>query len=123
MPKLSTTATVTTTREIKLSVSIRRKLLTELQAFQELKTQRDAIQSAMDMHKATVARLRESTGEKSIQIDGFISTHVTGETSKLDKKKLVELGCALAWIEEATTTKPKKAFEKITCPGEKVEEF
>ncbi len=121
--KLSATATVTTTREIKLSVSIRRKLLTELHAFQELKAQRDAIDGALEMHKATIGRLRESTGETSLELEGFKITHVSPTRSTLDKKKLVELGCALAWIEEATVTKPTKQFDKVTCPGEKVEEF
>ena len=117
------TATVTTTKEITLKPAVRRKLLTELKAYSELKQQLDAIKHAMDKHKATIGGLRDMTGEKALELEGFKIRLVEPTRSTLDKKKLVELGCATAWIEEATTTKPTKPYEKVTCPGEKDEDY
>lgn len=115
---VATKATVTTTKEIKLAPQMRKKLLMELREFQTHKAARDAADAAMNACKAKVAKLRESTGEKSIEIDGFKST-LTQQTRKvLDHKKLIAAGCAQAWIEEATDNVPSKAYEKITCPGE-----
>lgn len=118
--KLSTTtkALTTTTTEITLKPAIRRRLLTELQAYQELKAEKERIEAAMDAHKAVIGDLRESTGVTSLELEGFKITHVTPTRSTLDEKKLVELGCALAWIEEATVIKPTRSFNKVTCPGE-----
>ncbi len=122
MPKLSTSVTATTTTVVKLKPTVKRMLLTELKAYQALAAQLATIKHAMDVRKGKIGTLRESTGEDSISLDGFKVTRVTGTHSTLDKKKLVELGCAMAWIEEATTTKPKKAYEKVTCPGDKEED-
>jgi len=113
---LQTTTTVT--QEVILKPSVRRRLLVEFKAYQALKAQVDALEEKMNAHKAAAGLLREGTDQKSLSLDGFKITKVTGTTKKLDKNKLCELGCALAWIEEATTEKPKKPYELITCPGE-----
>lgn len=107
----------TTTHTIKLQPTLKRKLLTELRAYAELDQQVKAIKHARDKHKDAVRTLRESTGEGSLTIEGFRITDVTGVSSTLDKKKLIAQGVTLAQIEAATVTKPKKAYEKITCPG------
>lgn len=121
MPKLMTSpvATTTQTLEVKISPAIKRRLLTNLKIYHELKIEADALKAAMDKHKAEVTKLRELTGEKALGLEGFKTKWVVGTHKKLDKKKLVELGCALAWIDEATDEKPKKPYELITCPGEK----
>lgn len=115
----TTKATVTTTEEIKLAPKLEKQLRQRLQNYAELKASLKSIQSALDDEKGEIGKLREKTGHQSVQLDGFTVTQVTGTTSKLDKKKLVALGCAAAWIEEATVVTPKKPYELVTVPGEK----
>ena len=122
MPKLTqsikATATTTTVQTVALKPRLKTQLLNELQSYAVLKAEADAIKLAMDCHKATIREIRESTGEKALDIEGFKITDVTGTSSKLDKKKLLAEGVTLAQIERCTVTKPKKAYEKITLPGE-----
>lgn len=116
---LATTATVTTTKEIKLAPQLRRKLLTELRAYAELKEQAKAIEQAMKKHKQTLDELREKTGEKSVALEGFKITLVEPVRSYLDKEKLIEVGVTTAQIEEATIVKPGRPYAKVTVPGER----
>ena len=92
-------------------------MLTELRTYGALKEQRDAIDAAMNKHKEAIGQLRESTGENSIAIDGFKISLVMPVRKVLSHAKLIELGCAAAWIEEATESKPTRPYEKITVPG------
>lgn len=119
MPTLSQSATVTTTKEIKLAPQLRRKLLTELKAYAELREQSKAIEQAMKKHKSTLDELREKTGEKSLSLDGFKITLVEPVRTTLDKAALIAAGVTTAQIEEATITRPGKAYAKVTVPGEK----
>lgn len=116
-------ATTTVTRTVELKPTVRRKLLTELQAYHDLKERRDAIEAAMDEHKANIGSIREATGEKAILLEGFKITRVEPTRKTLNHAKLIELGCAAAWIEEATESKPTKAYDKVTCPGEIEKEY
>lgn len=118
---MSITLQATTTQTVKLAPQLRRKLLTELRAYAELKQQAAAIASAMEKHKSAVSKIREDLGETSIAIEGFKVTQVIPTRSTLDKKKLVELGCAAAWINEATVVAPGRPYTKLTTPGEKEE--
>lgn len=112
-------ATTTVTKTVELKPSVRRKLLTELRSYQDLKVRRDALEEAMNGHKATIGKLREESGENAIMLEGFKITRVDPVRKVLNHTKLIELGCAMAWIEEATENKPSKGYEKVTCPGEK----
>lgn len=123
MLKLTTTATVTTTTEITLKPSIKHKLTTALKKYQALKGHMDALKDQLETCKDTIETVRETVGERSFAVNGFKITRVTGTQRTLNKQKLVELGCALAWLEEATEEKPKKAHTKVTCPGEKEEDY
>jgi hypothetical protein len=104
---------------VKIAPRIKRQLLTALKGYAELKAQRDMIDSRMDAHKAEVGDIREALGEEKLEIEGFKIAHVQGTQKKLNHQTLISLGCAAAWITEATEEHPKKAYEKITCPGEK----
>lgn len=119
---LRTMATVSTTREVKLTAIQTITLRQELQRYAKLVAEEKAAKKARKASGAKIGKIREKTGEQSLTFEDFKITEVRGYTSKLDKAKLVELGCAMAWIEEATTTKPKKAYEKITCPGDSDDE-
>jgi hypothetical protein len=122
MPGLATTIVATTTTEVKLRPSILTKLRKELLAYQQMVNEKKALEAKMDKAKSVIGAIRDDTGEASLKVDGFTVTLVAGTSSKLDKKKLISLGCAAAWIEEATVTKPSRAYEKITCPGERDED-
>ncbi len=108
--------TTTVTAEVVIEPRIKRQLLTELRAYQALKTQIDTLTAQMDTRKAAVSAIREQIGEEKLAVDGYKVSHIQGTYEVLDKKKLVQLGCAMAWIEEATELKPKKAYDKISCP-------
>lgn len=120
--QLATKATVTTTEQIKLAPALAKKLLVKFKAYQELKAQAEAIDAAMKAHKSEIRKLRESVGVAGLALEGFTTTNVAPVRQVLNHKKLVELGCALAWIEEATESKPSRPYEKITVPGGKDEE-
>lgn len=119
MPALRTTVEATTTHEIKLAPAIKRKLLTELKAYEALKLQIKALEHAADKRKATIGKLRDETGEQSLSIDGFTTTLVSGVRESLDKQKLIAQGVTTAQIEAATVLKPIECYEKITLPGAK----
>ena len=118
-PQLQTKATVKTTEEIKLAPKLEKQLRQRLTNYASLKQELDSLKAALDDEKAAIGALREKTGHTSVSLDGYTVTQVTGTTSKLDKKKLIQLGCAAAWIEEATVVTPKKPYELISLPGEK----
>src|SRR5712664_1151708 len=117
MPTL--TATVSTTKEVKLTPRVTRKLLTELKGYAELKAQRNAIDAAMDGHKAAIEKLRDETGEQSIALEGFKVSLVSPVRSSLDRKRLLEAGVTMAQLESGTVTKPTKPYTKVSVPGEK----
>lgn len=115
---LKPTATVTTTKQIVLAPKVRKQLLTQLREYAGHKAARDAADAAMNTCKASIGKLRESTGEDAIELDGFKVSRVQQVRKVLNHQKLIAAGCAVAWIEEATENKPSKAYEKVTCPGE-----
>lgn len=119
MPKVQTTVEVKTTEEIKLAPKLEKQLRTRLENYAGLKAELDSLKAALDDEKVAIGKLREKAGYQSLKLDGYTVTQVTGTTSKLDKKKLIALGCAAAWIEEATVVTPKKPYELVTVPGEK----
>jgi hypothetical protein len=119
MPSLSTIATTTTTEEIRLSPTLRRKLLMKLKTYAELHTQKKAIEAAMDRHKAEIGALREDTGHQSIEIEGYKVTQVAGVRKKFDAKRFVANGGDLAIYNNSMIDVPNRPYEKVTLPGEK----
>lgn len=115
MPSLAVTATSTT--ELKLKPQVKRKLLTELKAYAELKAQRDALDHAMRSRRENVETMLYDTGETSLTIDGYKATVVAGVKKKLNQKKLIAQGVTQAQIEAATEETLNKPYVKITAPG------
>ncbi len=116
---MSLTVTTTATTELVIEPKLRQRLKLDLVAYAELKALQNEIAEKLAERHVAIEAIREKIGEKSLTLDGFKITRIEGTYEKLDKKKLVELGCAVAWIQEATTLQPKKSYNKITCPGEK----
>lgn len=119
---LSTTVEATTTHELKLAPQVKKKLKTNLDAYADLKLQRDAIDHAMRKHKDVVEGILTDVGESSLKLDGYTSTIVSQVRKKLDQMKLIALGVSMDIIERATVETPTKPYLKITVPGGKDEE-
>lgn len=117
MPALTATVTATTTHQIQLKPTVRRKLLTELKAYAGLKVQRDAIDAAMKNHRGTVEGLLSETGESSLSLDGFKTTLVAPVQKKLDRKKFIQLGGDIEILNAAHVETSGTPYVKITVPG------
>lgn len=116
MPTLTTTTTVTTAVEI--SPRIRKKLLENLKAFADLKAELKAIEHTMELHKVSIDILRAETGEANLALDGFRISLVSPTRSTLDVKLLLQQGVSMGQVNNATVTKPTKAYIKISIPSE-----
>lgn len=121
--KQSTVVEATTTHEITLKPTTKRRLLQNLKAYQELKNQREVIEAAIKKHKALVEEDLLETGEQKLDIEGFKVALVSPVTSKLDKKKLLEAGVTMAQLEEGTVITPGRSYVKVTVPGEKDRDY
>lgn len=108
--------TTTTTRTVTIKPKTLQKLREELRAYAGLKAKLDDIQAKLDEGKARIGELRESTGEDTLSIDGFSLALVQPVRKVLNHEKLIAQGCAVAWIEAATESRPSSPYEKITVP-------
>lgn len=113
---LSTKPMTTVTHEVKIKPKTLAALRLKLRTYAGLKAQLDAIQERMDAAKAEIGELRESTGEDTLSIDGFSLALVQPVRKVLNHEKLIALGCAVAWLEEATENVPTKPYEKVSLP-------
>lgn len=114
-PKLSIEAT--TTHEITLAPQVKKKLKMNLEAYADLKVQRDAIDHAMKAHRDKVQGILDDVGETSLKLDGYTATVVTTTRKTLDQKKLIALGVTIDTIERATVETTAKPYVKVTVPG------
>jgi hypothetical protein len=121
MPSLAQTVTTTTTTQVKIAPAIKRKLMTELRAYADLKTKRDALDAAMKKSRSKVEDCLGDIGESSLTVDGFRTTLVAPVRTTLSEEKLIAQGVTVDQIAAAKVQTPTKAYVKITCPGEKDE--
>lgn len=119
MPRLSASVTSTTTTVVKLSPTVKKKLLTALKTYGGLKVQRDAADHAMKGHRGTVEELLEEAEQTSLDIEGYKATIIAPVKTRLDPKKLIALGVSADIIEKATISTPGTPYVKITTPGQK----
>jgi hypothetical protein len=116
------TITATTTTQITLKPQVRRKLLTELKVYVELKEQREVLDLAMRTHRDSVENILLETGESSLALDGFKVTLVAPVRKVLDHKKLIALGVTTEQIQRATVEVPGKPYPKISWGGKNGDE-
>lgn len=115
---LSTTVEATTVREIRLVPQLKKKLKTNLDAYADLKLQREAIDHAMNKHRDAVEKIMEEVGEGSLKLDGYTMTIIKAVRKTIDKMKLMtKFGLTIDQIEEASTEKATKPYVKISLPG------
>jgi len=117
------TITATTTQQIVLKPSLKTKLMKELRLYAELRSQREAIDAAMDKHKASIEVIRDEAGEQSLKVEGYTISLVAPVRAILDKMRLIANGVTLAQIEDSTVHKPSKPYCKISLPGEKERDY
>lgn len=114
---MSTSLETTVTTEVEIKPELRAHLSALLSTYQELKFDLDAIQHQLDIEKLAIWGALKEAGLEKAKIDGFSLNVIKGHTSKLDKLKFVELGGSLQQLENATFSKPKKAYLDIDLPG------
>lgn len=117
------TVTTTQTTELKLSPLLRRKLLVQLKTFAGIEEQLKALEIAKKKIKVTVEEMFTKAGEfhalqTGAKVEGYSMKYISGQSSRLDKKKLLGMGMTLAQLEDATTTTPSRPYLKITSPGD-----
>lgn len=105
--------------EVALEPRVRQQLIKEFRLYATQKAIKEAAEQEMDAIKGRLATVRDELGEMSVGVEGFKTTLVAPVRSKLNINKLVTLGCALAWVKEATEIRPGRMYEKVTCPGER----
>jgi hypothetical protein len=115
-----TAVTTTETRTVKLQPSTRARLLIKLKAAQKEKIARDIADQKYEKIKGEIRAIREATGEVSLEFDGYTISNVTGNTTKFDEKKMIAHGLSVEEIEGFKVTTPKKPYEKISFPAERV---
>ena len=119
MPKLTQTATVSTTEEVHLDPRVRTRLVTKLKAYAEKHAQLKALEAEMDTINAEVEDIRSDIGEQSVKLEGFTVTLVAPTYRKFSAKKFVAAGGDLALYNAAIEEKPKRAYTKISVPGQR----
>lgn len=116
---MGVTLTTDTAPEVAVTIEpkLRRKLLIRLRVLEELASQKKAIELAIAGENAQVELIRDQVGEKSLRVEGFTITRVTGTSKSLNWKKLKALGVTDAMRALATVEKPKKPYTLVTLPG------
>lgn len=123
MPSLqqspSTTVTTTSTQQVKLSPSLKKKLVLSLKTYTALRDQKQAIESAMKKHSSAVSDILAEAGEMSLEVEGHKATVMTPVRKKLDPKRLIALGISTEILAKATTETPGMPWVKISKVGER----
>ena len=110
--------------EVKLSHQLKQKALIKLKEHARLSAEIKAREERKKAIAAEIDTLFTDAGEgnalfNGTDIDGYKVKMICGESASLDKKRLIELGCEQAWIEEATTITPNKPYIRITPPSKR----
>lgn len=116
---MAVTMTTTTTEEIKLKPLVAKKLKLKLGNYASLAKEIKALKAAQVVELEAIEAIRADTGAFKFEFEGAKITRIEGTHKKLNHKTLIQLGCAAAWITQATEEHPKRAYTKITLPGEK----
>ena len=113
---MALTATVTTTKEIRLQPALRKKLLTKLNTYAGLKSQMKTLEHSLKKLSDEIGELRDETGEQSVKLEGFTITLVANTRKQFNEKAYIANGGDLAIYNQSFDEVPVKAFNKITLP-------
>ena len=118
-PKATTKAEATT--DITIKPSVKAKLLKYLANYASAHAEGKAAKAAKDDATFLIRLERERLGVNSLEIDGYKMTDVPGtqfDREATYKKLMSRFDLTIEDIKSCEVYKPKKAFEKITCPGD-----
>lgn len=116
---MAITTAVAPQHTVKLSPALKKKLLTECRIYVVLNAEAKVIEVAKVKARGVIDGLREQTGEKALDVDGYKVTLIEPVTSKLDRVKLLAAGVTESQLEMGTVTCPGKAYVKVSPPGAK----
>lgn len=123
MPKASLRATTTTKQDIKLTTKQVKTLRTELKDILEINRQIKELKAALVEPMAAVEAIREDVGCKTLDFEGVKITRVGGDQKKINYQMMIDEGwISPTQLEEATSFTPKKAYTKVSAPGDKDED-
>jgi hypothetical protein len=109
MPKLTQSTTV----EVEVEPRIIEEAETKLRLYKELKAELERVKDELGA-LVTEAGVNLNLGKEI----GSVGQVPAGETTKLNKKKLVALGVKMSLIEQATLTTPRKPYIVVRVPGD-----
>lgn len=112
------TTAIETRTEVELSPGVGAILVATLGTYHALVEEKKILEAQIEIEKAAIGAIVETTGYESLGIANSKITLVRGTTSSLDQKKLIAQGVTLAMLEAATTVKPKKPYWKISGEDE-----
>ena len=113
----SLSVVATTTHQLVLKPTIKKKLLLALRTYVELGAQKKALDLARSKQSKIVEDIQVELGESSLDIEGFKSTIVAPVRHTLDKKRYVALGGDLDLLERSMVDTPGKSYVRITPPN------
>lgn len=121
--KLTATTSQTITTQVELSPKLLATVHAKALAIQRAQADMAALKDKIADYKSDIEAAFIEAGEANalmdgVEVNGIPVKMVCGTTSKLNKKRLVELGCSPAWLEEATEVVPKKAYVKVGKGGD-----
>lgn len=127
--RLSVSATTTTavTTSLKATPKAKQMLAERCIEAVELNAKKREIDARLDRLKDEVKELFKKEKQTDAlcdgtKVNGYSLKLVCGKGKRLNKSKLIELGCEPEWLEEATEDFDKKPYIKITAPGAKGED-
>lgn len=121
MPRLQ--ATVVATTEVRIAPKQKIALRKALKVYEALMAQMAPIKLAAAKALAEAEAIREVTGAKKLEFEGFKVTRVGGTTSFFNKQEFVKQGGDLELYNACVEQKDKKPHTRITAPGAKEEEY
>jgi hypothetical protein len=109
--------------DVIISTLHRAKLVARLKARAELQAQLAALEHALKKNTDEIEQVRAEIGEKAFSIEGHKISRIEGVYRSFDKKQYVTLGGDLRLYEQAMVEKPRKAYTKVTMPGEREPDY
>ena len=119
MPRIQQTTEPVEEQTVELKPRVRAELKAAFLAYQSTQQQIKLLEGKLADIKASIGEIREESGAVALELDGFKVQLIAGTRKQLNHKRLIALGCAKAWIDEATEEVPTKPYEKVSLPGAK----
>ena len=113
--------TVEVETEVAIEPRLAKKATIHLKIIETLQDTISEAKVALAQEVAHVEKIREIVGVKSFALNGFKVTRVTGDSTKLDRKKMKAAGVTDAQLANWSTTKPKKAYTLVSSPRAEAE--